>query len=95
MENETSEQFEERVLNKRAAQLFYIVKGRMVKQECLLLSELTVNNSRKQVCMHNYNERKKLTYLNHAHVPIVMYVAHVSGQIHYLFQYIDMKIMLF
>lgn len=51
MENETSEQFEERVLNKRAAQLFYIVKGRMVKQECLLLSELTVNNSRKQVCI--------------------------------------------
>lgn len=50
MENETSEQFEERVLNKRAAQLFYAVKSRMVKQECLLLSELTVKNSRKQVC---------------------------------------------
>ncbi|KNC31247.1 hypothetical protein FF38_14426 [Lucilia cuprina] len=48
MENETSEQFEERVLNKRAAQLFYAVKSRMVKQDCLLLSELTVKNSRKQ-----------------------------------------------
>ncbi|TMW47257.1 hypothetical protein DOY81_007663 [Sarcophaga bullata] len=55
MENETSEQFEERVLNKRAAQLFYIVKGRMVKQECLLLSELTVNNSRKQAAQKFYS----------------------------------------
>ncbi|KAM7360893.1 RAD21 cohesin complex component verthandi isoform 2-T2 [Cochliomyia hominivorax] len=55
MENETSEQFEERVLNKRAAQLFYAVKTRMVKQECLVLSELTVNNSRKQAAQKFYS----------------------------------------
>ena len=33
--------------------------------------------------------------LRHAHVPIVTYVTHVSGQIHYIFQYIYMKNMLF
>ncbi|XP_037806014.1 double-strand-break repair protein rad21 homolog isoform X1 [Lucilia sericata] len=55
MENETSEQFEERVLNKRAAQLFYAVKSRMVKQDCLLLSELTVKNSRKQAAQKFYS----------------------------------------
>lgn len=51
MENETDEQFEERVLNKRAAQLFYAVKARMAKQNTLCLSEMTVRNTRKQVCI--------------------------------------------
>lgn len=55
MENETSEQFEERVLNKRAAQLFYAVRSRMVKQECLVLSEITVKNSRKQAAQKFYS----------------------------------------
>ena len=52
MENETDEQFEERVLNKRAAQLFFSVKARMIKQESLWLSDMTVRNSRKQVYIY-------------------------------------------
>ncbi|XP_037950315.1 double-strand-break repair protein rad21 homolog [Teleopsis dalmanni] len=55
LENETNEQFEERVLNKRAAQLFYAVKSRLVKQERLLLSELTTRNSRKQAAQKFYS----------------------------------------
>ncbi|XP_018782790.1 PREDICTED: double-strand-break repair protein rad21 homolog [Bactrocera latifrons] len=55
LENETDEQFEERVLNKRAAQLFYTVKSRLIKQDCLILSALTVNNSRKQAAQKFYS----------------------------------------
>ncbi|XP_061393794.1 double-strand-break repair protein rad21 homolog [Musca vetustissima] len=54
-EDETSEQFEERVLNKRAAQMFYAVKNRMVQQDCLVLSELTGNNTRKQAAQKFYS----------------------------------------
>ncbi|XP_013109711.2 double-strand-break repair protein rad21 homolog [Stomoxys calcitrans] len=54
-ENETSEQFEERVLNKRAAQMFYAVKNRLVQQECLALSDLTGHNSRKQAAQKFYS----------------------------------------
>lgn len=54
-EDETSEQFEERVLNKRAAQMFYAVKNRMVHQECLVLSGLTGHNSRKQAAQKFYS----------------------------------------
>lgn len=53
MENETDEQFEERVLNKRAAQMFVTVRARLQKQENLQLSEMTYRNNRKQV--HNLN----------------------------------------
>lgn len=49
MENETDEQFEERVLNKRAAQMFVSVRARMLKTDHLYLSEMTTRNSRKQV----------------------------------------------
>lgn len=49
MENETDEQFEERVLNKRAAQMFVSVRSRMLKTDHLYLSEMTVKNDRKQV----------------------------------------------
>ncbi|XP_036338828.1 double-strand-break repair protein rad21 homolog [Rhagoletis pomonella] len=55
LENETDEQFEERVLNKRAAQLFYTVKSRLLKQDCLILSALTVNNTRKQAAQKFYS----------------------------------------
>ncbi|XP_011177098.1 double-strand-break repair protein rad21-like protein 1 [Zeugodacus cucurbitae] len=55
LENETDEQFEERVLNKRAAQLFYTVKSRLIKQDCLILSALTVNNTRKQAAQKFYS----------------------------------------
>lgn len=49
MENETDEQFEERVLNKRAAQMFVTVRARLQKQDNLQLSEMTYRNNRKQV----------------------------------------------
>lgn len=49
MENETDEQFEERVLNKRAAQMFVAVRTRMLKTDNLYLSDMTVKNNRKQV----------------------------------------------
>lgn len=50
MENETDEQFEERVLNKRAAQMFLAVRARLQKKDSLYLSEMTMRNNRKQVC---------------------------------------------
>lgn len=50
MENETDEQFEERVLNKRAAQMFVTVRARLQKQDSIQLSEMTYRNNRKQVC---------------------------------------------
>lgn len=50
MENETDEQFEERVLNKRAAQMFVAVRSKMQKHDTIYLSEMTYRNNRKQVC---------------------------------------------
>ncbi|KAH8241148.1 hypothetical protein KR032_006174 [Drosophila birchii] len=49
MENETDEQFEERVLNKRASQLFIDVRAHFISNNNLALSHLTAGNSRKQV----------------------------------------------
>lgn len=49
MEDETDEQFEERVLNKRAAQMFVAVRDRMKKVDSIFLSEMTIRNNRKQV----------------------------------------------
>lgn len=49
MENETDEQFEERVLNKRAAQMFVTVRTRLQNKDQLLLSDMTYRNNRKQV----------------------------------------------
>lgn len=54
MENETDEQFEERVLNKRAAQMFVTVRARLHKQDSLQLSEMTYRNNRKQVARKRY-----------------------------------------
>lgn len=48
-ENETDEQFEERVLNKRAAQMFVAVRSRLNKKDPIYLSEMTYKNNRKQV----------------------------------------------
>lgn len=53
MENETDEQFEERVLNKRAAQMFVSVRSRLQKHDTIQLSEMTYNNNRKQVKLSN------------------------------------------
>lgn len=51
MVDETDEQFEERVLNKRAAQLFMSVKTKFQKQDQLYISDMARNNNRKQVCI--------------------------------------------
>lgn len=48
-EDETDEQFEERVLNKRAAAMFKVIRTKLVDEENLLLSELTHNSSKKMV----------------------------------------------
>ncbi|XP_034099245.1 double-strand-break repair protein rad21 homolog [Drosophila albomicans] len=55
MENETDEQFEERVLNKRAAQLFLDVRVHFNNNDHLSLSQLTVRNSRKQAAQKFYS----------------------------------------
>lgn len=47
--DETIEQFEERVLNKRAAQMFLSVKSRLLKADHMMLSEMTHRNNKKQV----------------------------------------------
>lgn len=49
MENETDEQFEERVLNKRAAQVFNSVKTKLLPLDKLLFTEVTIRHNRKQV----------------------------------------------
>lgn len=49
MENETDEQFEERVLNKRAAQVFHSVKTKLLPTDKLLFTEVTIRHNRKQV----------------------------------------------
>ncbi|XP_055371620.1 double-strand-break repair protein rad21 homolog isoform X2 [Condylostylus longicornis] len=54
-ENETDEQFEERVLNKRAAQMFFAVKRKFEKKESLMLSEMTFRNNRKQAAQKFYS----------------------------------------
>ncbi|XP_041673671.1 double-strand-break repair protein rad21 homolog isoform X2 [Drosophila eugracilis] len=55
MENETDEQFEERVLNKRAAHLFIDVRAHFVSKDNLTLSHLTSGNSRKQAAQKFYS----------------------------------------
>ncbi|XP_037037631.1 double-strand-break repair protein rad21 homolog [Bradysia coprophila] len=55
LEDETDEQFEERVLNKRAAQMFLSVKARMQKVDSLYLSEMTTKNNRKQAAQKFYS----------------------------------------
>ena len=47
-EDETYEEYEERVLNKRAAAMFHQIK-RKLRQEKIVFSELCHKNNRKQV----------------------------------------------
>lgn len=47
--DETDEQFEERVLNKRAYQMFTVVRGKLQHTEQITFSEMCHRNSRKQV----------------------------------------------
>ncbi|XP_055621865.1 double-strand-break repair protein rad21 homolog isoform X2 [Toxorhynchites rutilus septentrionalis] len=53
--DETIEQFEERVLNKRAAQLFISVRSRLLKSESMVLSEMTYRNNKKQAAQKFYS----------------------------------------
>uniref|UniRef100_A0A182K5Z1 Rad21/Rec8-like protein N-terminal domain-containing protein n=1 Tax=Anopheles christyi TaxID=43041 RepID=A0A182K5Z1_9DIPT len=53
--DETIEQFEERVLNKRAAQMFLSVKSRLLKAEHMMLSEMTHRNNKKQAAQKFYS----------------------------------------
>lgn len=53
-ENETDEQFEERVLNKRAAQIFVTIKSRLNTKESIYLSEMTTRNTKKQAAQKFY-----------------------------------------
>lgn len=50
MVDESIEQFEERVLNKRAAQLFVNIRSKLQKQDKIYLSDMTYRNTKKQVC---------------------------------------------
>ncbi|XP_053669019.1 double-strand-break repair protein rad21 homolog [Anopheles marshallii] len=53
--DETIEQFEERVLNKRAAQMFLSVKSRLLKADHMMLSEMTHRNNKKQAAQKFYS----------------------------------------
>lgn len=48
--DETYEQFEERVLNKRAAHMYHVIKSKLDTKDRLSLSEMAYKNNRKQVC---------------------------------------------
>lgn len=47
--DETYEQFEERVLNKRAAHMYGVIKSKLEIKDRLTLMEMAYKNSRKQV----------------------------------------------
>lgn len=49
--DETDEQFEERVLNKRAYQMFTVVRSKLQSTEQITFTEMCYRNSRKQVRM--------------------------------------------
>lgn len=53
--DETIEQFEERVLNKRAAQLFVSVRTRLLKTDEMVLSDMTHRNNKKQAAQKFYS----------------------------------------
>lgn len=53
--DETDEQFEERVLNKRAYQLYLMVRNRLNDNNRLTLSELCLRNKRKQASQKFYS----------------------------------------
>ncbi|XP_077288258.1 RAD21 cohesin complex component verthandi [Arctopsyche grandis] len=55
LQDETDEQFEERVLNKRATQLFAQMRSKLVERGQLYLSEMTHRNKRKQVAQKFYS----------------------------------------
>lgn len=49
--HETDEQYEERVMNKRANQLYHTIKMRFAQKDTLVFDDLTYRNRRKEVCI--------------------------------------------
>ena len=49
--DETYEQFEERVLNKRAAAMYNLVRAKMQLNDAIPFSDMTYRNNRKQVSL--------------------------------------------
>jgi hypothetical protein len=47
--DETYEQFEERVLNKRAAAMYHLVRAKLQLSDAIPFSEMTIRNTKKQV----------------------------------------------
>lgn len=47
--HETNEQYEERVMNKRANQLYHTIKMRFAQKDSLVFDDLTYRNRRKEV----------------------------------------------
>lgn len=47
--HETNEQYEERVMNKRANQLYHTIKMRFTQKDTLVFDDLTFRNRRKEV----------------------------------------------
>ncbi|KAK1134970.1 hypothetical protein K0M31_007736 [Melipona bicolor] len=52
--DETYEQFEERVLNKRASHMYHVIKSKLDTKDRLTLSEMAYKNNRKQVAQKFY-----------------------------------------
>ena len=64
--DETYEQFEERVLNKRAAHMYHAIKAKIEIKDRLTLADMAYKNSRKQVRLqkilipsYKFNKNKK------------------------------------
>ncbi|XP_050535603.1 double-strand-break repair protein rad21 homolog [Daktulosphaira vitifoliae] len=53
--HETNEQFEERVMNKRANQLYHTIKMKFNQKDSLVLSDLTYKNRRKEAAQKFYS----------------------------------------
>lgn len=54
MVDETDEQFEERVLNKRAYQMFLVVKQKFHSADTIILSDMCYRNRKKQVSLRKF-----------------------------------------
>lgn len=62
--HETNEQYEERVMNKRANQLYHTIKMKFSQKDTLVFDDLTYRNRRKEVhiCI-NYLYKLYLNFL--------------------------------
>lgn len=47
--DETYEQFEERVLNKRAATMYHLVRSKLEMSDSIAFTDMTYRNNKKQV----------------------------------------------